>query len=107
MNPNSIKLLPICALLLLLGAACGNGNKSNESTAKTDTSSAAFQPSWIPVERGPVTTNLKLFGKIVSANHARAQVYPMVEGSVSRTNVSLGDEVKRGQLKKRNEWYMQ
>lgn len=99
MNPNSsIKLLPVCALLLLLGAACGTGNKSNEPTANRDTSSTAFQPSWIPVERGPVTTNLKLFGKIVSANHARAQVYPMVEGSVSRTNVSLGDEVKRGQL---------
>lgn len=54
--------------------------------------------NWFKAGSQPVATNLKLFGKIVSANHAQAQVYPLFDGLVSKVRVSLGEEVKKGQL---------
>jgi len=53
---------------------------------------------WISVDTSVVYSNIKLFGKIVSANHAKARVYPLFDGAVTRVNVSLGDAVKKGQV---------
>lgn len=53
---------------------------------------------WTSTDKVPVSANVKLFGKIVSANHARARIYPLFDGAVARVTVSLGDIVKKGQL---------
>lgn len=46
----------------------------------------------------PVTSTLRLYGKIAAANNRQAQVYPVVGGSVVKVNVELGDYVQRGQV---------
>lgn len=85
-------------LLFFIGVlSCGQ----QPTPSATPAASSIIQipdSNWHSATEQPVSTDLKLFGKIVSANHAQAQVYPLFDGLVTRVGVSLGEEVKKGQL---------
>lgn len=85
-------------LSLLATASCRQEEKKQvtEQFALTDTMLARTEFAKAGMQ--PLSSGLKLYGKVTAPNSRLAEVYPAVGGSVVKVNVDLGDYVKQGQV---------
>ncbi len=91
------------ALLLVIATACGTKNEKIKET-KVPTSQISFtseQLKYIKIEtvaKIPAMDEFAAVGEVSFDENNVVRVYPIVSGSVSKVNASLGDYVKKGQI---------
>ncbi len=89
--------------LALLSGACGKVEES-KTVDKTPTNQITFKDEQLKyikidtVRRIPAMDEFTAVGEVSFDENNVVRVYPIVSGSVSKVNVSLGDYVKKGQI---------
>ncbi len=98
-----IKKIYVLAFAVLLAGACGKKSEKKQEV-KTPSNQIAFtdeQLKYVKIDtvtKIPAMDEFAAVGEVSFDENNVIRVYPIVSGSVSKVNVSLGDYVKRGNI---------
>ncbi len=98
-----IKKIYVLALIVLLAGACSKKSEKKQEV-KTPSNQIAFtddQLKYVKIDtvtKIPAMDEFAAVGEVSFDENNVIRVYPIVSGSVSKVNVSLGDYVKRGNI---------
>jgi cobalt-zinc-cadmium efflux system membrane fusion protein len=85
-------------LLITVISACREKKVEEVVQPFSLTDTMMSMTSFVKAEIRPVSSELKLFGKVSAANSKQANVFPVVGGTVEKVNAELGDFVHQGQV---------